>query len=116
MPRKPKKPCAYPGCPNLTDTRYCDEHKSLETDEWRSGSRNGFYLSPEWKRKRKEFLDEHPFCASCGRPAEVVDHIVPVRQGGALLDDDNLQSLCQACHSRKSVREGSRYGRKVYTY
>lgn len=28
MPRKPKKPCAYPGCPNLTDGRYCPEHQS----------------------------------------------------------------------------------------
>ena len=27
MPSKPKKPCAYPGCPNLTDGRYCPEHQ-----------------------------------------------------------------------------------------
>lgn len=26
MPRKPKKPCSYPGCPRLTDERYCEEH------------------------------------------------------------------------------------------
>ncbi len=25
MPSKPKKPCAYPDCPNLTDGRYCPE-------------------------------------------------------------------------------------------
>lgn len=25
MPRKPKKPCAYPGCPNLTEGRYCPD-------------------------------------------------------------------------------------------
>ena len=27
MPGKPKKPCAYPGCPNLTDGRYCSKHQ-----------------------------------------------------------------------------------------
>ena len=27
MPSKPNKPCAYPGCPNLTDGRYCPEHQ-----------------------------------------------------------------------------------------
>ena len=27
MPRKPKRPCSYPGCPNLTDGRYCPEHQ-----------------------------------------------------------------------------------------
>ena len=26
MPTKPKHPCGYPGCPNLTDRRYCPEH------------------------------------------------------------------------------------------
>lgn len=116
MPRKLKKPCAFPGCPNLTDNHWCEEHGYLETDEHRSGSRNGFYMSPDWKRKRKEYLDEHPFCVMCGRPASMVDHIVPIRQGGALLDDGNLQSLCRACHSAKSIRDGSRYARKVYTY
>ena len=30
MPRKPKRPCSYPGCPNLTDGRFCEEHESLE--------------------------------------------------------------------------------------
>ena len=26
MPRKPKRPCSYPGCPKLTEGRYCEEH------------------------------------------------------------------------------------------
>ena len=26
MPKKPKRPCSYPGRPNLTDGRYCPEH------------------------------------------------------------------------------------------
>ena len=28
MPRKPKRPCSYPGCPNLTDGQYCKEHEA----------------------------------------------------------------------------------------
>lgn len=28
MPRKSKRPCSHPGCPNLTDSKYCEEHKS----------------------------------------------------------------------------------------
>ncbi|MCR1954151.1 HNH endonuclease, partial [Clostridioides mangenotii] len=23
MPKKPKRPCSYPGCPELTDGRFC---------------------------------------------------------------------------------------------
>lgn len=30
MPRKPKRPCSYPGCPNLTDGRFCEEHAKEE--------------------------------------------------------------------------------------
>lgn len=29
MPRKPKKPCRYPGYPNLTESAYCEEHSYL---------------------------------------------------------------------------------------
>ena len=27
MPRKPKHPCSYPGCPELTEGRYCKAHQ-----------------------------------------------------------------------------------------
>ena len=29
MPRKPKRPCRYPGCPNLSDGVYCKAHRAL---------------------------------------------------------------------------------------
>jgi 5-methylcytosine-specific restriction protein A len=115
MPRKPRKPCSCPGCPNLTDSRYCVDHRSLDL-EYASGSRNSFYVSSEWRKARKAYLEEHPLCAWCGQPAKIVDHIAPIRTGGALLDERNFQSLCVGCHTRKSIKEGSRYGRKVYTY
>ena len=30
MPRKPKRPCSHPGCPNLCDGQYCEEHRVEE--------------------------------------------------------------------------------------
>ena len=30
MPRKPKRPCSWPGCPNLTEGRFCEEHQKEE--------------------------------------------------------------------------------------
>lgn len=116
MPYKPKKPCAYPGCPELTNERYCAKHKKLTDAQYdarfRDKSAKDFYGSKEWKRKRREFLIEHPICEYCRmKAATIVDHIVPIRMGGALLDDENLQALCSSCHSAKSIREGSRYGK-----
>ena len=42
----------------------------------------------------------------------MVDHIQPIKQGGQALDMDNLQSLCWSCHSAKSIKEGSRFGKR----
>jgi len=46
---------------------------------------------------------EHSRCAAGGWwvPARVVDHIRPLRDGGALLDPANHQSLCYSCNNRK---------------
>lgn len=69
-----------------------------------------FYRSTAWRKLRAEQLRRQPLCECClaqGRhtPAHVVDHIRPVNQGGAPLDLENLQSLCAACHNRKSGAE-----------
>ena len=34
MPRKPKRPCSSPGCPRLTDGRYCEEHAKAEAKRY----------------------------------------------------------------------------------
>ncbi len=55
-------------------------------------------------------LRESPLCLTCkahGRLvlAAVVDHVVPLKDGGARFDRANLQPLCVGCHNRKTARE-----------
>lgn len=69
-----------------------------------------FYQSVSWRKLRLVQLQEHPLCEECLRqgrhtPAQMVDHIIPINKGGAPLDIENLQSLCNRCHSRKSARD-----------
>ena len=69
-----------------------------------------FYRSTAWRKLRAEQLRRQPLCECClaqGRrtPAHIVVPIRPVNQGGAPLDLENLQSLCAACHNRKSGAE-----------
>ena len=64
-----------------------------------------FYHSKQWQDMRKAVLADEPFCRICGRPAKIVDHIQPIRQGGATLDIANLQPLCHACHNAKTNKE-----------
>ena len=69
-----------------------------------------FYQSTAWRKLRALKLEQEPMCEEClkaGRltPAQMVDHIVPINKGGASLDIENLQSLCNACHARKSAKD-----------
>ena len=34
-----------------------------------------------------------------------VDHILPLEDGGAMYDEENLQPLCKPHHSRKTARD-----------
>jgi len=125
MPRKPKRPCSYPGCPNLVEGQYCEEHKKLVDEQYNKYGRDdfskSFYKGEMWLLVKKKHLDKSPFCVEClkngvRKKARIVDHIIPMKEGGAAYDESNLQSLCWECHSRKSAKEGSRWGRRPHEY
>jgi 5-methylcytosine-specific restriction protein A len=114
MPKKPKRPCGAAGCSELVDGYYCEKHGKAGNAEYnryrRDGEANGFYNGKAWRTLAKRQLQREPLCAECfknGRvnTAVIADHVVPIKQGGARLDIDNLQSLCRACHNRKTGRE-----------
>ena len=65
-----------------------------------------------WERLSRMIRRERPICEHCGvAPSRMVDHIVPLRAGGARLDLENLQALCIGCHARKTAVDGRRYQR-----
>lgn len=80
----------------------------------RNSLHDRFYDTSAWRNLRKYMLAEHPFCATClanGQhvAADVVDHVLPRRAGGADLDPNNLQTLCHKCHLRKTANDKQRY-------
>lgn len=69
-----------------------------------------FYVSPAWRKLRNGYIQQHPLCVECSKQGRIVaayyvDHKIPIRQGGAALDEGNLQSLCKHCHNSKSGKE-----------
>ena len=67
-----------------------------------------------WVRIRIMHLRREPLCRVCAAagkitPADTVDHIVPLREGGTN-EESNLQSLCKPCHSSKTNAERNRAG------
>jgi len=123
-PRKPRKPCSFPGCPELTEDRYCDKHKKEVDSEYNRTSSHykHLYNSSRWRRLRIQFIRVHPLCEVCKRKgvvnaAEIVDHIKP-HQGneGLFWNESNWQALCKSCHDRKTAKEDGRWGRKGRIY
>ena len=61
------------------------------------------------KMRPRVFGRQRGICAACGSlqsptPAQELDHIVPLSQGGTH-DERNLQGLCRPCHQAKTRRE-----------
>ena len=49
------------------------------------------YWTNAWRKSRLAFLKNNPECTGCGGPANVVDHVIPVRQGAEFFDVSNWQ-------------------------
>lgn len=70
-----------------------------------------------WRKIRAAVLRGEPLCRECRTvrgllvPAEHVDHIKPLSQGGTH-DLENLQPLCHSCHSAKTARQDGGLGNK----
>ncbi len=117
MPTKPKRPCSYAGCPELTHNRYCDKHKKDVDNSYNKYQRDTMTKKRYgrcWKRIRDRYIKANPLCEECkkaGRltPAEEVHHILPLSKGGDH-SDSNLMSLCTSCHSSITAKDGGRWG------
>lgn len=118
MPRKPKRPCRYPGCPNLTDHKsgWCDVHEKKMQQHYEHFARGYDHRTRyggSWPKVRALYLHAHPLCERCaaaGRyvKAALVHHILPLADGGTH-DETNLQALCVSCHEeihQRVKREG----------
>lgn len=123
MPKMPKRPCGFPGCPNLTDGRFCEIHAKQENRHYERYQRDPAIkrrYGRAWQRIRDRYTAAHPFCEECYKrgvltPTEEIHHIKPLAHGGTHADD-NLMALCKPCHSRITVEMGDRWPRKEYTY
>ena len=119
MPRKPKKPCRFPGCPRLTDGQYCEEHQRLMNERYNKYERpydTSVRYGGGWRKIRNRYIKSHPLCEEClaaGRvtAATEVHHKLPLGKGGTH-DDANLMSLCKSCHSRITAEMGDRWGKR----
>ena len=120
MPYKPKRPCSFPGCPRLTNGRFCEEHEKQENRRYERYDRDPAVkkrYGTAWQRIRKAYADAHPLCEKCMAkgvyvPVEEVHHMIPLSEGGTH-DRENLISLCKSCHSQIHAERGDRWHKRL---
>lgn len=116
MPHAALRPCAHPSCPALVRSGRCAKHAKVQDKARGTAQERGYdYL---WSKYSQDFRQQYPICGMridgqlhrehsvCvqeGRttPAECVDHIVSMRDGGSKWNPMNHQSLCHRCNTVK---------------
>ena len=123
MPRKPKRPCSHPGCPRLTEGRFCEEHAKQEAKRYEKYDRDPAVrrrYGRAWKRIRDSYVHEHPLCELCLETGKLVEteevhHRIPLSEGGTHARE-NLISLCKTCHAKLHAERGDRWHQKGVLY
>lgn len=111
MPSRTLRSCAYPGCPTLVRTGYCDVHVKYKpmTTFQRDPERQSLY-GRMWQLRRVTQLTREPWCADClargiYTEADDVHHVERHRGDLYTFQTSPLESLCKSCHSRRTKEE-----------
>jgi 5-methylcytosine-specific restriction enzyme A len=100
-----RKLCTHPACPKYQP---CPDHgvSAWETSNRRASTVSGW---EQQRRAKRVLFRDDTICHVCKRPgATVVDHVIPVEEGGAD-DESNLAPIHQEpCHRLKTQAEAER--------
>lgn len=115
MPMKPNRLCSCGRAVASGVRCACQIARRAEADRRRPNAAARGYNSA-WQKARVGFLAHHPHCEMlitsgqrCGRPATVVDHIIPHRGNRKLFwDKSNWAALCLRCHNSLKQRQERR--------
>lgn len=106
-----KRQCTTPNCPEyaIDGASKCSmHHKEFvreSFDRIRKPEYAKMYNTKAWQTLRAVHKRKSPICADCGKPGNVVDHIIPHKGDYNLFfDPRNLQTMCTKCHNKKTGR------------
>ena len=112
--------------PSFSEHRHDKLHRSChdkedgedQTDTTRQLIVGGFLI---YRKIKISFVScAESLCVECERhpplgAATEVDHILPIEDGGAMYDEENLQPLCKPHHSRKTARDKANPPPRLFT-
>lgn len=116
MSQLPYRSCPIPGCPEYSrGGGRCEKHSLQQkkvyrekTDARRGTTKEQGYAGA-WRRVRRSQLKKYPLCERClkrgiTKAADMVHHIVAIKDGGSKTAWSNLESLCNECHEKEHRR------------
>jgi 5-methylcytosine-specific restriction protein A len=100
-----------PGCPNVVQSGYCDEHKKAmyKQRDYKRGTPAERGYDNNWRKFRLQYLSKHPLCADCEEegkvtPATEVHHEKPILEYPELkYAECNLKGLCECHHAKRGA-------------
>ncbi|QDY79306.1 HNH endonuclease [Streptomyces qinzhouensis] len=108
MPRRPRRPCTAPGCPELTPRGgRCPKHQK-EADRAREAG--GRTYDTRWQRVRRAYLYANPWCVLCSALANVADHHPVSRRELIARGEPNpdawkhMRPVCASCHNAETAQ------------
>lgn len=81
---------------SLTSSHKCLQRRNRERDAPGLTAKQRGRLLAKWKRQRRA-------CWACPRPADTVDHLVPLARGGTN-HEGNLAGACRRCNGARGAR------------
>ena len=121
------KLCCYPSCSEIVRdglSGRCIKHrkagstiqgkststKIYKNKESRKAANRHIYDSARWRRVSLKKRTITPFCEHCEDEgvmavADLVDHIIEIKDGAAPFQTSNLMSLCYQHHAKKTANE-----------
>ena len=91
----------------------------VNTDSRTNNSNYDLYNSYKWRKHSIAYRRANTECRQCRtlivnpqdkERGSVVDHTIPINQGGSVWDERNHQTLCKhPCHDKKSGKDQKKY-------
>ena len=99
-----------PNIPYTTKYKHTRKFATKNNKSYSKPEHAKLYNSRRWRALRSMYYKYNPLCAECKRndrttEGRCVDHIKPVSEGGPFYEWANLQTLCNTCHAKKTIKE-----------
>jgi 5-methylcytosine-specific restriction protein A len=103
--------CSRAGCGRITEQRKCEQHRKRDEAPRANEDIRRRYRTDRWARLRNAILErDNGLCREClskgiVKTGNQIDHVKKAMDNLNLFwDPQNLQTLCDRCHSQKTAR------------